>query len=201
MTAAPSLPLKLQAFTRRNARLLGLIVFLACLFMLARVTGLREHFDLEFVRGTLEGHPVIGAVMFVALFCLGNLIQIPGWLFLASAVLVLGPKWGAVATYAAACTSCLLTFWVVRWLGGDALRRLESPLALGMLQHLDERPIAIVIGLRFFFQTLPALNYTLALTGIRLRHYALGTALGLPLPIALYCIFFDQLATFIGLPH
>ena len=43
-------------------------------------------------------------------------------------------------------------------------------------------------------QTLPALNYTLALSGVRMRHYVLGTLLGLPLPIALYCIFFDYLA-------
>jgi len=27
-----------------------------------------------------------------------------------------------------------------------------------------------------------------------LRHYMLGTLLGLPLPIALYCLFFDTLA-------
>ena len=44
-------------------------------------------------------------------------------------------------------------------------------------------------------QTLPALNYALALSGLRLRHYVLGTLLGLPLPIAVYCVFFDYLIT------
>jgi uncharacterized membrane protein YdjX (TVP38/TMEM64 family) len=40
----------------------------------------------------------------------------------------------------------------------------------------------------------PALNYALALSGVRFRTYLLGTLLGLPLPIALYCLFFDYLA-------
>jgi uncharacterized membrane protein YdjX (TVP38/TMEM64 family) len=44
------------------------------------------------------------------------------------------------------------------------------------------------------FQTLPALNYALAMSGVRFRAYLLGTLLGLPLPIALYCLFFDALA-------
>ena len=45
------------------------------------------------------------------------------------------------------------------------------------------------------FQTAPPLNYALALSGVRLRDYLVGTLIGLPLPIAAYCIFFDLLAT------
>ena len=48
--------------------------------------------------------------------------------------------------------------------------------------------------LRTLFQTAPALNYALAMSGIELRRYVMGTLIGLPLPIALYCIFFDMLA-------
>jgi len=35
---------------------------------------------------------------------------------------------------------------------------------------------------------------SLTLSGVRFRHYLPGTLLGLPLPIAVYCIFFDALA-------
>ncbi len=44
------------------------------------------------------------------------------------------------------------------------------------------------------FQTVPALNYTLALSGIRFRDCLVGTLLGLPLPNAACCLFFDYLA-------
>jgi len=49
------------------------------------------------------------------------------------------------------------------------------------------------------FQTLPALNVALALSGVRFRAYLAGTLLGLPLPIALYCLFFEQIARIMGI--
>ncbi|MFM7331110.1 MAG: TVP38/TMEM64 family protein [Brachymonas sp.] len=200
----PSLSPRLQtclAWTKRHARLLGLLAFLLLLVALAHFSGLRGHFNLAYLRGILEGHPVLGLLAFVALFTLGNVIQLPGWLFLASAVLVLGPLWGGIATYLAACVACALTFLLVRALGGAALRRLQSPLAQRLLARLDAQPVRSVVLLRILFQTLPALNYSLALSGLPFRAFALGTLLGLPLPIALYCIFFEQLTRLTGLAH
>lgn len=181
-------------WAQRHARLLGILLFLMTIITLAQVSGLRSQFNLAYLRGILDGHPVEGLLIFVVLFALGNLIQLPGWLFLASAVLVLGPVWGGIVTYVAACVACALTFLLVRWLGGAALRRLSNPLAQRLLARLDAQPARSVALLRILFQTLPALNYTLALSGLQFRQYALGTLLGLPVPIALYCLFFEQLA-------
>lgn len=181
-------------WAQRHARLLGILLFLMTIITLAQVSGLRSQFNLAYLRGILDGHPVEGLLIFVVLFALGNLIQLPGWLFLASAVLVLGPVWGGIVTYVAACVACALTFLLVRWLGGAALRRLSNPLAQRLLARLDAQPVRSVALLRILFQTLPALNYTLALSGLQFRQYALGTLLGLPVPIALYCLFFEQLA-------
>ena len=181
-------------WAQRHARLLGILLFLMTILTLAQVSGFRSQFNLAYLRGILDGHPVEGLLIFVVLFALGNLIQLPGWLFLASAVLVLGPVWGGIVTYVAACVACALTFLLVRWLGGAALRRLSNPLAQRLLAQLDAQPVRSVALLRILFQTLPALNYTLALSGLQFRQYALGTLLGLPVPIALYCLFSEQLA-------
>ena len=178
----------------RHIRLLAVILFLGVLFAFFEASGLRDHFSLAFVQRQIMAHEVYGLLAFVLLFSLGNLIHIPGWLFLAAAVLALGSLWGGVATYAAACFSCGFTFLIVRTIGGDALRQLENRLALSILRHLDARPLTSVFMLRMLFQTLPAVNYALALSGIRFRQYLAGTLLGLPLPIMLYCIFFDSLA-------
>lgn len=51
--------------------------------------------------------------------------------------------------------------------------------------RLDTHPVRSVALLRLLFQTMPALNYSLAMSGIGLRGYLIGTLLGLPLPIAL----------------
>ena len=78
--------------------------------------------------------------------------------------------------------------------GGDALRQVKNKLAVRLLTKLDARPIASIVLLRILFQTVPALNYALAMSGVKFRNYLIGTLLGLPLPIIVYCWFFDYLA-------
>ena len=127
------------------------------------------------------------------LFCLGNLAQVPGWIFLASAVLVFGRSVGGMVTYISAVTSCAITFLTVRFMGGAALCQFDNRLATRLLDQLQAHPVRNIIVLRTIFQTLPALNFTLALSGTGFRNYMMGTLLGLPLPIAAYCLLFDYL--------
>jgi uncharacterized membrane protein YdjX (TVP38/TMEM64 family) len=187
-------------FMHPNKRLLAVVLFLGVLLAAFELSGLREHFNLGFLQHQIAENRIRGLLIFVLLFSLGNLIQIPGWIFLAAAVLTLGKSWGGVATYVAACISCVMTFLTIRLVGGDALRQLKIKTAIRLLGQLDARPIRSVALLRVLFQTLPALNYALALSGIKFRQHLTGTLLGLPLPIALYCLFFDYLAMMLKIP-
>lgn len=184
---------------RRYQRLIAVLLFLATLFAVFEISGLRDQFSLEFLRQRINEHMLSGLLIFVLLFCLGNLIQVPGWIFLAAAVLALGKMWGGIATYIAASLSCVFTFLSIRWVGGAALRKLDNKIVTRVLARLDAQPVRSVMFLRMLFQTVPALNYTLALSGVGFREYLLGTLLGLPLPILLYCLFFDYLAMALGI--
>jgi uncharacterized membrane protein YdjX (TVP38/TMEM64 family) len=121
------------------------------------------------------------------------MLHLPGWIFLAAAVYAFGRLDGGVLTYIAACVSCVTTFVTIRLVGGDVSATLNRPFAVRLLAQLHAHPVRNVLILRTVFQTLPTLNYALALSGVRLRDYVLGTVLGLPLPIAVYCLFFDYL--------
>ena len=182
------------AVVRRQQRLLLVLALVAVLLLLAHVSGLRDSLTLANLRQLLAQHQLDGLLIFVAMFVLGNLMHVPGVVFMAAAVLVLGRLSGGLATYLAALTSCMVTFLVVRTIGGDALQRLRHPWAVRLLRRLHLSPIRNIVLLRTVFQTLPALNYSLALSGVGLRRYFVGTALGLPLPIALYCSLFDLVA-------
>ena len=175
-------------------RLIAVVLFLILLFAVFELSGARAHFTLEFLQQVIRDHQASGLLIFVLAFVLGNLIQIPGWIFLAAAVLTLGEFWGGVVTYIAASISCVATFFTIRLVGGNALRKLDSPLAVSLLSRLEAHPIKSIFLLRMLFQTIPALNYTLAMSGIQFRDYLLGSLLGLPIPIAIYCVFFDTLA-------
>src|SRR5574338_514561 len=148
----------------RYKQLLTVVLFLAALLAIAEVSGVREHFSLGAVRQTLLDHRWEGLALFIALFTAGNLIQVPGWIFLAA----------------------------------DALAGLDGKLASRLVGQLHVRPIRSITLLRLLLQTLPALNYVLALSGVGFRNYMLGTLLGLALPIAAYCLLFDELASLLG---
>ena len=184
----------MKSFLGRYGRLLAVLLFLGALLMVFEMSGLGDHFDLEALRHRIQENRIRGLLLLILLFALGNLLHIPGWVFLAAAVLTLGRTWGGIAIYVAASISCVLTFVIIRFVGGDALRQLKNRLAVRMLRQLDAQPIASIALLRVVFQTAPALNYALAMSGVRFRQYIVGTLLGLPLPIALYCLFFDYLA-------
>jgi len=174
-------------------RIAIVVLFLGVLFAIFELAGLRDHFSIEFLRQIILDNKISGILIFILVFALGNLIQIPGWVFLAAAVLELGRTWGGIATYIAASISCVVSYLVIRFVGGNALRQLNNRIAVRILRHLDANPIKSILLSRVLFQTLPALNYALAMSGVRFRHYLIGTLLGLPLPIALYCLFFDYL--------
>lgn len=179
-------------------RLAGVLLGLALLWAVFQFSGLRARINPQLLREAIAAHRVWGLLLFMALFALGNLIQVPGWLFLASAVLALGAWWGGLATLAAALNSCAVTFLVVRALGADALREMPGRLARRLFGQLDAHPVRSVALLRLLFQTVPAMNYALALSGLRFRDYMLGTLIGLPLPVLLHAAFFDTLAAWLG---
>ncbi|MBP0596623.1 VTT domain-containing protein [Herbaspirillum sp. LeCh32-8] len=178
----------------RYRRILYLLLFLGFLLALFEWSGLRRNLSVEYLHQALEANLYRGLLLYIALFCLGNLLHIPGWIFLAGAVFSLGKIWGGVATYAAAVLSCCLTYFLIRAIGGDALRVIHNRWVVKILHRLDTHPVSSISALRVLCQTMPTVNYVLALSGVRFHHYLLGTLIGLPLPIALYCLFFDYLA-------
>jgi hypothetical protein len=75
------------------------------------------------------------------------------------------------------------------------LRRIAPAAGPAIMPEAPEkRPRPPVSGLFIF-----VLLFAPALPGIRFFPYMLGTLFGLPLPIALYCLFFEQFARFTGL--
>jgi uncharacterized membrane protein YdjX (TVP38/TMEM64 family) len=185
--------MSVASFWNRYRRILLVLAFLTLLLLCVQWFGLRQHFSVAFLHQTLLGNRWEGLSLFVLLFSLGNLIQVPGWIFLASAVLVLGKLDGGLVTYIASSISCAVTFLSVRLVAGSTAQPLRSTLAKRLLSQLQAHPIRNVIILRTVFQTLAALNYALALSGVGFRQYMVATLLGLPLPIAAYCLLFDYI--------
>ncbi len=179
--------------TYPKKKLLYIVAFFVALYLMMEISGLRSQIAPGAIKEIFLRHTVLGLFFFCLAYSVGNLVYIPGWIFLVGAVLALGKEWGGMASFLAALCSATISFFIIRSVGGTALRSLNNKWADRIFSHLDQRPIISVAILRLLFQTLPAINYALALTDLRFRHYMIGTLIGLPLPIFLYCYFFETI--------
>lgn len=186
-------------FTKKQLQLINILIFIGLLICAVLYFDLHSNFNLVYLRQIIEQNGVVGLLFFIVLFVIGNFIQIPGMVFLAAAVITLGKTAGGLVTYGAAVTSCVVIFLIIRAIGGDALRQLETKWANKVFHQLDNKPIRSTFILRTVFQTFTVLSYGFALSGIKFKHHFIGTLLALPLPIFLYTLFFDYLAKAAGI--
>lgn len=167
------------------------LLVLAGLAYLAHLTGLVESVDAAWVRETVESAGTWGVLAFTGIFAVGGLLHVPGLVFVAAAALIYGGTLAVGVAFLGALVSATVSFLVVRRLGGQPLDVLEGSWARRFLDNLDDRPILTVALLRLLLWMAPALNYGLALTGVRLRDYVAGSALGLVLPVTVAVFFFE----------
>ncbi len=192
--AAPPEPER-SATKKRQAwlRLLLLAALLGGIFLVGRQTGLIERINLSWLQTTVREAGPWGVGVFALLFAAGVLVQLPGMLFVATGMLVYGKLAGYFVCFLGAIVAVCASFLMVRAVGGQALGAVQKPWIVKLLVKLDEHPVRWMVVLRSVAFISPPLNYALALTRIRFRDYALGSALGLVGPMAIVTVFFDWL--------
>ena len=63
-------------------KLLFIGAFFVALFLVVEVTGLRTQLSPDLIRTLFLEHPLVGLLLFCAAFSVGNLLYVPGWVFL-----------------------------------------------------------------------------------------------------------------------
>jgi len=145
------------------------------------------------VKTLVESAGALGLLAYIAIFALGQLLGVPGLVFVAAGILIYGRVYGAGAGLLGAVVAMTVSFLVVRTVGGQPLGAMQKPFMRRVLAQLDARPVRAIVLLRLVFLLAPPVNYALALSKVRLRDFVLGSTLGLLVPIAVASIFFDWL--------
>jgi uncharacterized membrane protein YdjX (TVP38/TMEM64 family) len=167
----------------RWRRLVVLAALTVALLVAGKSSGASAYFATERLRGVTHAAGAWGPLVFVLAFCVGELVHVPGVVFVAASVLAYGRAGGGALAFAGALIAVSVSFAIVRGIGGSPLAAIRSPLARRVLSRLDERPVRTILVLRLLLWMAPQLNYALALSNVRFRSYFLGTALGLVAPI------------------
>ena len=179
--------------TWQTWRLLLLVLAVLGLWIMAAATGTNRRFGIESIREVVETAGLWGIVAFIVLFSVGQLLRVPGPVFVAVAVAVYGGMVGFFVALLGALVSVSVSFAIVRVIGGQPLAQVQRPIIRRLLNKLDRRPVVTVALLRLIFQTAPPVNYALAMTALRPRDHLIGSALGLPLPLTAMALFMDWL--------
>lgn len=164
---------------------LGLLVVLALLFVLAAgATGAREFLTPTRLQQAVADAGLWGFGLFVVCFAVGQLLQVPGIVFILVARAAWGPVLGFANAYVGALVAAGVVFVLVRAVGGKPLGLITWGPARRVLAGLERRPVLTIAALRTVMLLSPPLNYALALSPVRQGHHLIGSALGLVLPIA-----------------
>lgn len=172
-------------------RLSLLVLVLGGLYLAGRQSGAAAHLSVDRLRALCTEAGPAGVLIFIALFAVGEMLHVPGIVFVVAAVLGYGRLWGGIVGYLGALCSVSLGFAVVRAVGGQALAAVRRPLVRRALDHLAARPVRTVALLRLVLFLAPPLNTLLALSGVRYRHYLSGSAMGILVPVSVVVVLCD----------
>jgi uncharacterized membrane protein YdjX (TVP38/TMEM64 family) len=179
-------------------RLAGLLLVLVALLAIGHFTGATEYMTRENIAHFMQSLGIWGFLLFLLAFALGELVHVPGFVFIFAALIAYGRLWGALAGYAGALVAVTVAFYLVRIVGGRALTEIKQPLIKKALGPLEKHPIRTVAILRAVLWFAPAVNYALGLSAIRYRDYILGSAIGFIVPMVLFSALFDWAMSFFG---
>lgn len=135
--------------------------------------------DVRLLRRAAASAEPVGAVLFAVGYAGLTLTPLPKNALSATAGVLFGFATGLLVVWCGAVTGALAAFGLARWLGrgqdqvaGGRLERLDAVLARhGLLGAVLVRLVPVL--------PFTAVNYGSGFTAIRLRHYAVGTAVGI----------------------
>ena len=183
-----------QARRRPAARFLALALLACGVYLLADSGGLLEFLDPETLADRIRSSGSLGIVVFVAAFCLGELVQVPGTLFFATAVGVWGLPAGVIVGVTAAIAACTFAFATVRLAGRWVLDGRSLEAIQRFVPAIESAPLRTTVLLRLTLGASPPVNWALALSAIGWREFLIGTVIGITPNVTAYVWLLDQLA-------
>ncbi len=169
----------MESKTRNTVRLVSAVAVVSCI---VAATVWVDQAQLLALGHWLDQHRSIAAAVLLVGHVVTAVLMLPSWIFIAMAGYLFGIPMGLGLAYLSTLTAAITVFAVGRTLGHRwAQRRLQG---FAVLKALDsavvENGLTIVTLTRLSLVfPLSLLSYAYSITGVRLNHYVIGTAIGL----------------------
>ena len=140
--------------------------------------------DIKQVRADIESAGIWGVIIFITIFVITALFNIPETGFIIMAFLIYDNIFfAACLNYVAGLLSAIATFYAGRLIGSGALSEIKSVRVKNLIASAENNPIKTLVIIRTIMIMNPIVGYALALTKISPRNYIIGNAVGIIVPV------------------
>ena len=154
--------------------------------VLGKYSSLSAHFSIDGLQKLILEAGVYGVALFILLFAVGIIMNVPGLLYLIIGFMMYGPYKGFLVVYVGSLVAVIAHFFFARSMAGEALGEVKQPIIRKQMERLRERPIVTSVILRLIFYVSPPVNYAFALAPIRPKDFIIGSVVSLPFCTLLY---------------
>ncbi|MCB9185640.1 MAG: VTT domain-containing protein [Flavobacteriales bacterium] len=165
-------------------RIIVLLVLTLALMYVGRHSGMNRYFGLEYLTQTIKHTGSFGLIMFTIVYIIGTLMNIPGMIFLFILFLVYDDVVGLSVGYISTLLSMIAHFQFTRSIAGNPFGEIQQPFIRKQLNNLMARPIQTTVVLRLVLFISPPVNYALALSPLKFKHFLIGSMLAMPFNLA-----------------
>jgi uncharacterized membrane protein YdjX (TVP38/TMEM64 family) len=167
----------------KNLRVALFVLVVMSAPLIARAVGVTEALSAERLRALVGAAGPWGPLAFFTVFVGAVVAQVPGVAFVLAAPALFRLPLAFALCFSASNTAVLINFAIVRKVGGQPLGRIRRPRLQRLFEQLDQHPIRTVALLRTITIMFPPVTSALALTKVSARDHAIGSALGMLLPL------------------
>jgi uncharacterized membrane protein YdjX (TVP38/TMEM64 family) len=127
-----------------------------------------------------ETSPELAWPVYVIIFTLAIVLMMPGWIFMVAAGYLFGMVTGGVLAFAANLAGSVLAFYVARTFAREWVKEKidHSPRFSGFDAAVSRRGLYTVMFARLALLPNNLINYACGVTGMGLRDFIIGTAIG-----------------------
>ncbi len=154
---------------------------IVAVMLLIRFTNIASYLTLENLHRFREAAGIFAPLIFIATYAVGTVFAFPGALLTLSGGLLFGTLVGTALVVIGATMGATLAFLLARYAGRGTVERFVSGRQLEKFDRMvSDSGLSAVLFTRFV-PLLPfnLLNFAWGLTGVRLRDYVIGTAVGM----------------------
>lgn len=156
----------------------GLAAMLAVIALVVALLAMAGGVDN--VRQVVASAGIWAPLFFLVLQSVITIAPIPRTAFMVAGGVLFGSVTGVVLVLIGTAVAAMLAFWLVRLVGGEFVQRhAHHPALTWIRSRVDHSGLLTMLSLRMIpMIPFAIMNYASGLSGVRFRHFALGTVLG-----------------------